>query len=435
MQKWKLVVLLCYFFIVFFNLNTVIGFLLNREAILSDFLIVTGLFSLFITIPFVSYILRNDLIILLAIFIFVFTVCSGLSAYLQQDDFLEAWKHCVYQFNRSIIVVIPTAVLFWIICKKKGLHFLLVNYVIVSVLASLSVPLFKFLGISFEDIGLNITDYNRYSGIWGNANVAASFINSSLIVCLSLSLTGTVKARYIYLTICIFTYCILLTSSNTGAIIFLNIVVLYWYYSLVSGKVYSVRKFGFITLVITLYLCSIWLMGHRVATGSGYIASKSENIFRILSLDFGHVALSQRDILTEEGWALIKENWILGYGSGYFSMLPIFGKGSVMHNYYIVMWGEAGIIGILNVLVFLSYIIYKTFGTKDNTLKFLYSATFLYLTITFFSGGGIIGVFNPLIYYVMVATIAVRQVREKHWTQISIARLYFKRSSLLRNMK
>jgi O-antigen ligase len=306
---------------------------------------------------------------------------------------------------RSIIIVIPIGVFFLVRIEQKGLNKLLLEVFLLLFVACLSVPIFMLFGVSFEEKYLLIDYYTRYSGIWANANVAASFINSTIIIGFFIKFRKIIKPIYFYFSYLVMAYCILLTSSNTGLIILLSSSLIYLYYSSVSGRYFSIKSVLFFISLPIIYYGIIWILDYQILKGVGDIV-KSQNSINILTLKFHQVNYSSRDYLFFEAMSIIEKNWIIGHGIGYFSRPIFLGNENVMHNYFLTMWGEAGIIGLVNILIFLGFFIYKAYKTNDKPLRFLYAATFSFFGLTFGSGAGLIGNFNLLIYFVTVALIS-----------------------------
>jgi len=329
---------------------------------------------------------------LVFLFFLVFLVVYLMFGTLSLIDF----KISVGDYLKDLINYIKSLlifILFYLFFKNSDSKGTLINHIvfIAILLTMVNFTIFfmdyydQSVRLSFD--GVIIKDkWARATGVWGNANKAGAYCLINIILWMYITLKPglTIKIRLILFLIILFLiYCIYLTLSNTIFIIALGVILIYlnFFSNLIKLKT-KVKIIGIGLIGIMLFL--LVFGKHIYAQYSNLTPAKKEKITNVLtflnlSSSEKEVSFSDRDVVLKIGIEKIIERPIFGNGLGSFKK-DLY-KYDGIHNLYIQILGEGGIIPFLIFIFFCSYLALKALKTKDMQLKFLLLSFLLFMLL------------------------------------------------------
>jgi O-antigen ligase len=236
----------------------------------------------------------------------------------------------------------------------------------------------------FQGIGY-VSEYGRYSGFYLNPNIAA-------IICLfGYGLTITKKNRWKILSI-FFTFLGFLTLSKTYIISWILITFIYLFYNRKSlVKIFFIficAFFGLLTLSEKLNLDA-----QRFEFISNIFSGKVDNKFLM-------------DDSRQSQWLLftdkIYDSPIIGNGYGSFSSSLGNINNSGVHNSFLLILGEAGILPFLLITSLFFFLLKKSYNLREKNLSVMLLTSILLIQFlvshNFFDSGLILFILLNIIY-------------------------------------
>lgn len=396
--------LVVYFTLLVFNVNGVLGVLLGNLGILTPILTLMGGVSFLIVLPELRMLFKHKVLKRLLMFLLFYMGFGLIISYSFPDRHEAPAKLALDISLKTIFIVIPVFGLFhnWLKREAKGKVIKYVFFMMFT--ATLSIPFFKLIGLSFEVLTLDIEYYSRYSGIWGNANIATFYTNFTLILACYLRLIEQLSKRIFLLTSFLLLCSIFLTFSTTGFFIFTVSIILYLYFkSKKEGKQFlSYIKYGVLGIIAILLAQNF--LESSIKGDTQFNSRKVNNLINIISFNFGELDSSGRSDMLDKALPIISQNIISGNGLGYFSVKRF--DDLVMHNYFLSVLGEVGILGFLFFLRYLGTFVLMYRSNNENSINFVLLASFLFFSLSFASGAGVLGNPNMLIYSVIASVIS-----------------------------
>lgn len=270
--------------------------------------------------------------------------------------------------------------------KMKTLWFLFSLFLITTSFGMLE-SIFGFRAIS-ADLAY---DTERIIGFFGNPNLTGLQANFTLSLLLGLFLTKRINVFFTLLFIPVIVYSSLASFSKTAIITSSLLLVIFFLLC-----IYNIFKFrdkkkaisslvlvSTIFLVITFVILPIALdYYNQLGTGQQKRLTNISNM--LIKGEFNRKTTSVRSDIFRDGIEIIKTNPVIGHGLATFSVGGMF-KSSIthgIHNTYLKLIGEAGIIPLLLYLLFYLIFIISIIKSKSFNLKigglFIILCFFLY---------------------------------------------------------
>lgn len=399
--------LIVYFLCLLLNVNGILGFYTGNFGILTSFLTSIGFLSLVLVRKNFKLVLDQLIIrrvfLLMLFYVFFGSLVTYLSSYQENNQFIS--QIALNSLLKTILIIFPIASLFIYLKRYFSLTTLVFKLFFLMLFTSLSVPVFKFLGISFELLSLNIDVYKRYSGIWGNANVASSFINFTLIILYYLRIENKVNRLGFNLFFIFLIYSAFLTLSTTGFIITIVNYIIFRFYIAKNSKYFFPALIGFIILFLLIFSFISNILLPNILDNNDFEFSKVSNFISILNFDLYNLNSSGRLEMINLSINEILQNWITGLGYGYYSAVDAF-NGQGMHNYFLLIFGEVGFVGLILLLSFLYAFLHLYLRMRTQAEKFILLSSLVFFILVFISGAGIIGNSNMLIFCLIISAIS-----------------------------
>jgi O-antigen ligase len=265
------------------------------------------------------------------------------------------------------------------------------------------------LGIAIPQIGL-LENSTRFKGIFGNPNGTGIFLNLTFILWIVLEefqlIKLSKKARW-------FTFSVILISlfwcgSRNGI---MSILLFYMIYKLVKVNWFL----GFIGIGIFLGFSE--LIFQALLDGVSFVGL--ETYFRVDSLEEG----SGRTIAWAFAWTEIQNYYFVGGGFGHdehvmrpnYYWLKMEGHDGGVHNSYLSMWFDSGIIGMILYFATLLLIFIKSFKYSHVALAFLVSICF-----NIYYESWLVASLNPFtIMFLIVLTVFAQNLRGETYSSTS----------------
>lgn len=325
--------------------------------------------------------------LLFSIFITIYLINSFLSV-IDSKLLLKDYINEVFSYLKSISIFI----LFYLYFKNLDLNNKLSPFFIFIIILLLLTNSTVFF-MDLLDLNIRLT-YNqeviedkwaRASGIWGNANRAGSFCLINIIMLMYYTLKShlsVLKRTIIFLSILFLLYCIYLTLSNTIFIITFFIIILYLYFFSKLIKTKTKLKIILISLLSILILTSFFLKDIKQQY-ENLTPAKKEKIVNVLSFfnigEKKETSYSNRDKTLKLGFEKVKERPLTGNGLGSFQKNLY--KQDGIHNFYMQLIGEGGVITLISYILLLVFLLFKIVSKNQFEKGFLLTSFFIFLLL------------------------------------------------------
>ena len=325
------------------DINNYISKLFDTSQLFSPLILVLSLYLIFSNLKKRYFRSFNQGIGLAFLFCLMTFLMGGSFAAMIQDNY----KDILFGYR----VYLPTILLFLSLClgymrlvEQKG-----VGYLIELVRRLLFINVILLVASYLFGFSLVDTSSTRSLGISGNPNQAA-FI-SCIFLAIELNIFSMKKSKISYITIGLSLLAVLLTSSKTGFLIVLVLIIMM--FSRIKVKIIFGRIFQFIIgsflfiLVLNVFfsnkLKSIFTDSERIR--------RIEQTYDILSkAELNNDNTTGRAELANIGFRRIKDFPILGSGLMFFGNLENADAG--VHNQFLRVWGDSGLLALLSYLGF-----------------------------------------------------------------------------------
>jgi O-antigen ligase len=315
----------------------------------------------------------------------------------------------------SLLIYVSGLAGFLIIVRRSGLDSTLKVLRIIFLLNAITIILTYFLDIEFLAL-----EGGRFSGINLNANQAGYFAVIGLILQLHWYLRNA--SRMSLFNSAIIAFAIFLTFSKTAYLMGL-IILGYFLFLLLTSRSFGVKLLaqGVIGLIVGGALLFV------VFSDSIFqlIESQQERLFEFGSFLSGEVneeTTTYRTTLASYAVDKIAEAPLFGQGFRTFSLMDI-SKG--VHNQYLLLWGEAGLMALFGYLWLLSFY-FRNAGKLNNNLKFLIRTLVIVIAMYSLTNHNMYGNKGLMLMFALITTILiinsqnVRNIRATRSRQLSV---------------
>ena len=232
---------------------------------------------------------------------------------------------------------------------KNGFRSILLSLRAALALNVLVILFAYFTGSNYFDVSKSST-----AGFLLNPNHAGFSLN--ILLSIEIYLYSRFSNRYaIFIIVAILLSILIGFSRSALGAAFVIIMLTAFYNFRKIQKANALQKvFG-----VTFLAAFVWVFSADLI--SGIIEEKAEKVIQVERLIQGEIDESTtgvRNILFKEGFNRIMEHPIFGSGLHSFSVFDEIGSG--VHNQYLLIWGEAGIIGILTFLIYYIFLGHHT---------------------------------------------------------------------------
>ncbi len=230
----------------------------------------------------------------------------------------------------------------------------------------------------------------RSAGLFASPNLAGVHANFSLAFVLFFIVQSRRLSLLFLLFVPIVAYGAFLTFSKATLIVSMLMILLFFgYNSAIILKMPRARRRRFATAVVVIFFGVIAALPQiREVTSNLQLQQlqRLQQIGDILQGKVNNTTTTDRAKLWEEAAAMVADQPIQGWGLSGFHNLPEGYLGC--HNTYLMVWGEAGILAFIAMLVFIISSYYRCFfWIKDPAYRFLSISLLFVITIQMYGSG------------------------------------------------
>ena len=369
--------------IIFGNLNGMFNYMFDIVAPLSPIILVLSVIII-ARLVYKNYEKESLLFWSFTAFYLIYLYISSIS-YLLYNDLIFSGNNfliTVRGYLSSIIILLSFYKLTtWALANQDFYSLLSRMYIFLL----LGVAVIFFSSVIGFNIGL---DMDRASGFFANPNTAAGFI----LYCLCLTLCFAISEKkifgfmYLLLVPALF-YTMFITFSKAGLITFPIVVFAFLGMCLLRyRKLLKSKRKIFIWLFLSLIL-AIGVMSYYFSAIVDQLSwgqfLRLQRTLAFLSGEFTEATTSERSTLFNIGFQLIGEHPILGNGLTSFHAydIPVNGKHIGVHNTFLLILGESGILPFIMYSVLILILIIKSWRLKNLAISFLFVSIMLVYVI------------------------------------------------------
>lgn len=299
------------------------------------------------------------------------------------------------------------------IYKNQNLNFLS-GLALIFIITSL-------IGILESSIGLKyayskIQDSERVLGFFGNPNETGLQACYTLILILTLYSIKKINLIITLLTIPVISYSIFLTFSKTSMITLLLIIICLFILSIIS---IFTRNTNSRLVSLSLFIAAFLFFVVLPISYNYYQKMETSQQKRITAIykliakgEINNKTTSNRSGIFNDGFSLIKKKPFIGYGirtfteGGMFDSSPTHG----VHNTYLKLIGESGIITITLFIVFLLYLFGSALFQENNYVSHLILLSLLAFSIYLFTSHDSVSQKFNIAYIAIVSAIGSNKI-------------------------
>lgn len=266
---------------------------------------------------------------------------------------------------------------------------LLIGIAVFGALITILSPFLGFYRPGFFQAGYkNTSSLTRPAGFYMNPNSAGYHAVVTLLLVVSV-LFRTKSSRILVFLMIIIAFLSAFITLSKGAIL-MSLIVLVSYFGMGTMFFNRLKSQSRRSLIIvgSLIVGSLaWFVVFLMTQFNQLGAFEQSRLTQIMDLLGGKLnteTTTNRSDLAAVGLQWISESPILGWGFGAFHYIR-YGGDTGIHNMFLMLIGESGIVPFLLFIVFFVFSIYKSFRIKNMEYRFL-SLTFLLFTLFFANG-------------------------------------------------
>jgi O-antigen ligase len=233
-----------------------------------------------------------------------------------------------------------------------------------------------------------LLDGERTGGFFANANEAGVFGNYLIVIYFIMFLKKE-KRKWVLLPVLFLGLYNSFISFSKAAMLVAPIIIIYFiifsFFKLNHLKRHNQKS---IISVVFIFIILVFAIATNFDSIHGSLdLSKQRRIDNILLLASGQIdkkTTSKRSVLFEHGIRKISQKPLLGYGLGSFQQ---FNRGPIqlgVHNTFLLIAGESGIIPISLFILFLGTLFYKGYFFKEPEIGFFITAVIIVFIINLY---------------------------------------------------
>ena len=390
-------------FILISDLNGVFEALIGISQLLSPLILFLSLTNLSLVIIHNKYFIFNKVFIFIIIFYSFYFIFSGIIRLLNYNNLSYGIPFYTLFTSYFSSVLIISAIYFSIVflIKNNQIQFIYNNVLLALVFSTATVIYTDLFGVgNFAQIEENL-DNSRASGFFGNPN-EAGFIANLCLIFLMFFFIENKKNKFLIILFMIGSLYASFRSFSKISMLFSVLLVGYFFFFMYK---HQLKKRIFLKLGVTMILSILVLLSTYAINNIDELTKDwdSNQKLRIEAVtllltkgDLESTSDSERAEGFNTGLRMIKENLLVGKGYGYLQFGIISNKQGV-HNTYIMIFGESGIIGfLLFILIFISLFIFLWEIRNHKSLFFLICSIVSLILLNCLSSHSIL-TFRPII--------------------------------------
>lgn len=380
--------------IVFCNMNAMLAMIFGVKSILTPIIMLLTLVLIFRSI-FYNTSMRSHLIlnytvlfILAYIFIAFFSIVVFPENLHPNSSLIKLFRN----YFSSILVISGFYFGCIYVLDKLGIGMLLKMLLILFVFTCCftSFLAVKSAGELLSEAGSGL-ESERHAGLFGNPNEAGNFGAFCLVIVLASSLYFKKNKLFIFLLSSLAFYSIFVSFSKAAILVGVLVIVFFILFNL--KNIFSIGKTNrkLFALALSAFMVSCVLIvfnwNNIFNSFSQGQQKRALSFFLLIQGEVSKKTTSDRTIVFAQGWELIKKSPVIGNGFGSFHR---FAKGELklgVHNTFLLLQGEGGILILALYFGLLMLLFYYGIKIRNHGIRFLV----LGFTLVFFisvSGAG-----------------------------------------------
>ncbi len=226
----------------------------------------------------------------------------------------------------------------------------------------------------YSNVSGGIGTGGRQAGFFGNPNEAGAFANYTLVMLLSSFLYFKKGKIFILLVIPLALYSVFVSFSKAAMLISILILFFFLLFSIRNiVKVGKKNRKSIFLFFILLFIIATKIVTHFNSVYEDLSQGQQKRMLTFMALAQGNIdekTTSGRNILFEHGWEKIKVAPIFGNGLGSFHRLNSGPIHLGIHNTYLMVIGESGIIPISIFLIIGFLMFFIAFRVQNPAIRF-----------------------------------------------------------------
>lgn len=367
---FKLTIFL-YFGLITTGINEFIGKISRVQGLLSPFILVLSILIVFNGVKRGYFKVLTNKFSLIIVYVITTYLIFGTLASLRHNaiaDILAAYRF----YLPSLLVYFSFIVGFYYLCRKYSFEYVIqLLRALLSFNIYFTILIFLTPGLSdhLSDQVLGALGDDRLAGLVGNAN--ESGFSAVLLLCLEYyALRKKLNSSLIfYSQLSAIGFFLIIGFSRTPIIM---VLIVTFFFLIPKFQLRSIVSSIRYLLVISGVLFGVVLMFNNEI--SELLESQNERVEQIQNLLNGEISAQttgHRSELAQKGMELVKKDPI--WGNGLMRLKSEVGEIAGVHNQYIFIWGEAGIIPLIFYLFYFIFFLIHT-GMLNFDLKILLRA-------------------------------------------------------------
>jgi len=284
--------------------------------------------------------------------IFLFLVSFSIIKIISVQQFIMALLPWIY----TLILIYSFSILLKKIKLETIFRLTYSSIIINIILSTIIVILYKFFGLDILDT-LNNNFGGRYTYFTINPNQNVFYLINMASILLLINIYQNKNNKYLIYIILIMIFPVLETGSRTGFILYILILFLTLFYLVLNKQKFRV----FVLVIIFLFLQN----NLNSLFESSNSTMRAISVLNKINNDPQIEGVSGESI--DLGKELFLKNPFFGIGLGNFHKNYYQYE---IHNTFISLLAETGIVGFYGFLILLFYIFYSIFKSKNNKFKF-----------------------------------------------------------------
>jgi hypothetical protein len=408
-------------FILLSDLNGVFEALIGISQLLSPIILLCCCINLFLLSIEKKYFIFNKQIILILSFYTFYFFFSGFIRILNYNKLFYGipFYTLFTGYFSSILIIsgIYFSIIFLIKNNRKQFVF---NVIVIALVFSTATVLFTDIsGVGNFTQSSDDLDNSRASGFFTNPNEAGLVANLCLIFLIFFFIDNTKNKLLIILLISASLYASFRSFSKTS-MLFSVLLSGYFFYFLYR---YQLNKRKSLKIVVTLFISAIVFLSIYAVNNLDELTKDWDSNQKIrieafiLIITKGELASTtdtERSEAFTTGLRMIKESPFVGKGYGYLQY-GIISDNQGVHNLYLTIFGESGIVGIILFLsIFISLFIHVLANFNNKTEVFLFCSIIALILVNCMASHNLL-LFRPInVSFALLAALTLKKNYNKN---------------------
>lgn len=389
-------------FLLISDLNGVMESLIGIGQLLSPLILISSIINLILVYVHKKHFLFNKSILIILSFYTFYFFFSGIVRISNYDKLFYGIPFSSLFMGYFTSVIIISAVYFsTLVLIKEGQVNLAFNIIIFALIFSTATVIFTDVsGIGNFTQGKEDLDNTRASGFFANPNEAGLVANFCFVFIIFFFIENIGSKKLLILLMAASVYASFRSFSKTSMVISAILLVYFIYY---LYNYYLKNKKVLKVIITTIIVASLALIIFAINNLDELTKDWDSN--QRIRIEAFTLLLTQGELETETdtergdafkfGINIIKESPFIGKGYGYLQY-GIISNNQGVHNTYLMVFGESGIIGfLLFIYIFIQLSGFILFYQEKKSIIFLFTSVIIIILINCMTSHNVL-LFRPI---------------------------------------